>query len=137
MEESFEEVRGRVEAILTEQSESLHLATGVKTFVPAIGNEFHLDAVRIGAIDQIPTLQITFHWDGYEDQFGVQAPLDQLDRKDRESMHDVGLSWSQLLTVYLEEDLLAYGREIGGATKRTIDGVTWLTWPSSEWIAPN
>jgi hypothetical protein len=112
------------------------VATGVKTFVPAISEEFHLDAVRIGAIGPIPTLQIMFHWDGYEGQFGVQAPLDQLDQKEKASMDDVGLTWSQILTVYLQEDLLAIGREIENAIKRTVDEVTWLTWSPSEWIAP-
>lgn len=102
--------------------------SGVTRHVPPIDSKFELDRVVLRTGTVPPEIQITFRWAGEQALFGVR----ELAVLDYEADLVVGSipaeELASMITISLEENLLASGYGVENAIREPLDDVTWLRW---------
>ncbi len=113
-------VRDCVEECLSEPVESWHIATDTHSWVAPVCDSFHLDSVHLRGGRENPIIDVLFRWDTGPERFGISYAINS-----QNPAPDAYIS------VYVQEDLLAMGRGLDNARRKSEDGITWLDWPGS------
>ena len=122
--ESANSVRDCVERCLTEPARSWHVATDTYSWVAPVDELFHLERVELREDLKTSIVDIYFRWDEEAELFGISYAI---------SDHGPGVGAPDaLISVYVQEDLLAYGRGVENARRVLHGGVTWLDWRGSS-----
>jgi hypothetical protein len=108
--------------------------SGVTRPVPPIDSDFQLDRVVLRTGTVPPEIQITFRWAGEQTLFGVREPvvLDDEDEADLVVGSTPAEELASMITMSLEENLLASGYGIENAIREPLGDVTWLHWTSND-----
>ena len=106
--------------------------SGATWRVPPIDSRFQLGRVLLRTHTVPPQIHILFRWDGEQTLYGVRVSVEQDDYEPVVIGTTVAGSLASLITISLEEDLLAHGYGIENAIRKPQGDVTWLHW-NSKW----
>lgn len=102
-------------------------ASGVTRQVPPINSRFQLDRVLLRTDTVPPEIHILFRWARDPTLFGVRAAVMQ-DDDERPVGMTAAEELASMITISLEENLLAIGYGIENAIRQPEGDVTWLHW---------
>jgi len=106
--------------------------SGATWRVPPIDSRFQLGRVLLRTDTVPPQIHILFRWDGEQTLYGVRVSVEQDDDEPVVIGTTVAGSLASLITISLEENLLAHGYGIENAIRKPQGDVTWLHW-NSKW----
>lgn len=113
-------IRDAVAASLSQPGQAVS-RFGDRWEVPAVSPEFQLERVELHGGGDDYEIAVLFRWAGETGLFGMRFGL---------PAEDEGFDAPDaLISVYVEENLLAQGYGLENATREPADGITWLRWP--------
>jgi hypothetical protein len=117
-------VRDCVERCLTDPVRSWHVATDTYSWIAPVEDRFHLERVELREDLDTSIVDIYFRWDEGLELFGISYAIpDQGPGMDAPDA---------FISIYVQEDLLAYGRGVENARRVQEGGVAWLDWRGSS-----
>ena len=102
--------------------------SGVTRRVPPIDSSFQLDRVVLCTDTVPPEIQIIFRWTDEQTLFGVRELVVLDDEADLVVGSTPAEELASMITMSLEENLLASGYGIENAIREPLGDVTWLHW---------